>query len=169
MSINGTPVGSYSHLGKTLTIVDSTGNEINAVIVGQETVFDATTNDVREGKVYAGEEGVKIGTKNIPSYRTYTSADLILPSQPFAVKGLSIYNLYDYTKFQCIISKFNASLDDSVFTDKISINNKIFSVNSTTSLSDITKNSDSKSIDLNIMNDTEDTYVIRSFLYREEI
>lgn len=62
MSIIGNMVGCYSPMGKTFILQDENGNEITGVIVDQETVFNATPNDVREGKVFAGDEGVKTGT-----------------------------------------------------------------------------------------------------------
>ena len=169
MSISGNLVGSYSQLGKTFIIEDGDGNEITAVVVGQETVFTATDNDVREGYVYAGDGGVSIGTKNIPAYRTYTGQEIIFPGDKFIISGLSVYDLFDYTKLQCVISKFNTNFEDSVATDKISLNNQVYGVNSTASLSSVTKNFSEKFIDLNMTNDSEDIYIVHSFLYREEI
>ena len=63
--ISGNMVGSYSHLGKTLIFVDESGNEITGVVVGQETVFTATDEDVIKGKVYASNDGVSVGTLEI--------------------------------------------------------------------------------------------------------
>ena len=60
--ICGNMVGSYSQLGKTFTLVDENGNEIIGVVVDKETVFTATDNDVRQGKVYASNDGVSVGT-----------------------------------------------------------------------------------------------------------
>jgi hypothetical protein len=63
--ISGNLVGSYSSLGKTVIFVDENGNEIMGVVVGQETVLTANDNDVREGKVYASNEGVSVGTLKV--------------------------------------------------------------------------------------------------------
>lgn len=63
--ISGNMVGSYSSLGKTLIFVDESGNEITGVVVGQETVFTATDEDVIKGKVYASNDGVSVGTLEI--------------------------------------------------------------------------------------------------------
>ena len=165
--ISGNMVGSYSQMGKTLILLDENGNEIAGVIVDQETVFTAGDNDVRENMVYAGDSGVSIGTKNIPAYRTTKAECLILPSETFSIP-LEDYNKYDYTKFQAIIAKYNTKISDSVFTDKIAINDCVYAVNSSDALSNISKNADMKSIDLNIVNNTEDIYVIHFFTYREE-
>lgn len=49
-------------------LVDENGVEIPAVLVDEYTVFDATANDIRAGKTAATEEGVTLGTKEIPAY-----------------------------------------------------------------------------------------------------
>ena len=167
MSISGNLVGSYSQIGKTFILEDSDGNEITGVVVGQEVVFTATDNDVREGYVYASDGGVSVGTKNIPAYRTYKESYLIFAGEEFSIP-LSTYNLYDYTKLQCIIAKFNSTLEDSVYTDKIAIDDCVYNVNSTEVLSNITKNIAAQSIDFNIMNNSENDYIVHYILYREE-
>lgn len=63
--ICGNMVGSYSQIGKTFTLVDENGNEIIGVVVDKETVFTATDNDVRQGKVYASNDGVSVGTLTV--------------------------------------------------------------------------------------------------------
>ena len=66
--ICGNMVGSYSQIGKTFIIVDEDGEELAGVIVDQQVVFNATDDDVVEGKIYASDSGVSIGTKETPSY-----------------------------------------------------------------------------------------------------
>lgn len=63
--INGNMVGSYSQIGKTLTLVDENGNEITGVIVDSEVIFTATDSDVRSGKIYASNDGVSVGTLDV--------------------------------------------------------------------------------------------------------
>ena len=164
--ILGNATGGFG-FPKTYIITDSDGNELTCVYVESETIFTATDNDVREGMVYASDNGVSEGTKNIPAYRTYKESYLIFAGESFSIP-LSDYNLYDYTGLQCIIAKFNTNFTDSVDTDKIVIDNHVYGVNSTTILSNISKNSTTKSIDLNINNDSENDYVIHYILYREE-
>ena len=166
--ISGNMVGSYSQMGKTLLLVDEDGNEITGVVVNQETVFTAHDNDVREGMVYASECGVSTGTKDIPAYKTTQSSILVLPGEAFSIP-LSHYDKYNYTKLQAIITKFNTSVSDSVFTEKIVFEDCVYLVNSLTKVSDVLKNIDAKSIDLNLTNDTDDMYMIHYFTYKEEI
>jgi hypothetical protein len=62
--IYGNVVGGRSSL-KTLKIVDENNNEYIGVIVDEEVIFTATDEDVLEGKVYAGDNGVSTGTLKI--------------------------------------------------------------------------------------------------------
>lgn len=162
----GNAAGGFG-MPKSYVIVDEEGNELTAVLTDNVVVFDATTNDVREGKIFANSEGVTTGTKNIPSYRTTKASKLILPNMSYSI-SLSHFDKYDYTEFQCVIAKRNTSIGNSVAVDKIVIEDNVYEVNSTQPLSQVTKNSDTKSIDLNLVNSTKDIYVIHYFTYREE-
>lgn len=59
--IIGNMVGGTSPI-KTLKIIDEDNNEIIGVIVDNEVIFTATDSDVLKGKVYAGDNGVSVGT-----------------------------------------------------------------------------------------------------------
>ena len=74
-----------------------------------------------------------------------------------------------YTKLQCLISKFNTSVDDSVAVDKVVIGDNVYAVNSTIPLAAVTKDAATKSIKLNIKNESSVDYVLRYFTYREEV
>lgn len=63
--ISGNMVGAYSQIGKTFILVDADGNEFTGVVVDQETIFTAADDDVREGKVYASNDGVSVGTLQV--------------------------------------------------------------------------------------------------------
>lgn len=166
--IYGNPVGGAIS-PKTFELqYNNTSTPIIATVVGQETIFDATENDVRKGMTFASNAGVKVGTKDIPAYRTTQGVKSVKPGESFSIL-LKQYTQYDYTKLQCLISKFNTSIEDSVAVDKIVIDDSVYAVNSTALLSSVTKNSETESIDLNITNSTNDNYVLRYFTYREEV
>ena len=59
--IYGNLVGGVSALNKTFLLVDENGNEVPAVVVESLTVFDATPEDLKRGKVAASNDGVIIG------------------------------------------------------------------------------------------------------------
>jgi hypothetical protein len=167
MVIYGNPVGGALN-AKTYELQYNGGTTpIMAVVVDEEKVFDATENDVRKGKTFASDSGVKVGTKDIPAYRTEQGAVTILPNQKFSIL-LNEYNQYDYTKLQCMISKFNTTVEDSVAIDRVVIDGCVYAVNSTDIISSVTKNAETKSINLNIMNETSDVYMLRYFTYRQE-
>lgn len=171
MAIYGNPVGGALN-AKTYQL-EFNGNgedkkEIVAVVVDEEEKFNATANDVRTGKTFATNSGVVVGTKDIPAYRTEQGVVYIKPNTAFSIL-LNKYTQYDYTQLQCMISKFNTSLEDSVAVDRVVIGDSSYAVNSTIILSSVTKNSQTESIDLNLTNNTNDTYVLRYFTYREEV
>ena len=167
MVIYGNPVGGALN-AKTYELQYNGGTTpIMAVVVDEEKVFDATENDVRKGMTFASNSGVKVGTKDIPAYRTICGWVYVLPNDSFSIL-LDNYTMYDYTKLQCMISKFNTTIEDSISVDRVVIENSSYAVNSTEKLSSVTKNSQTKSIDLNLTNNTSDTYIIRYFIYREE-
>lgn len=167
MAFYGNPVGGFCY-PKTYILTDENGTEMaTGVVVGEKTVFTATDNDVRQGLVYAGDEGVSTGTKDIPIYRTAQGLVIINPNENFSIL-LDKYEQYNYTKLQCIISKFNTTLENSVAVDRVVIDDSVFATGSTTVLASVTKNQITKSIDLNITNNTSNKYVLRYFTYRKE-
>ena len=168
MAIYGNPVGGALNAKTFMLEVNGGETEIAATVVGEETVFDATPNDVRTGKKFATSSGVEVGTKDIPAYRTAQGAVIIKPNENFSIV-LEGYSQYDYTKLQCLISKFNTSVDDSVAVDKVVIGDNVYAVNSTIPLAAVTKDAATKSIKLNIKNESSVDYVLRYFTYRADV
>lgn len=166
--IYGNPVGGALN-AKTYQLECNGGTaEIMAVVVDEETIFDADVNDVRAGKVFATNNGVKVGTKNIPAYNTCEGYRIIAPNEEFKIV-LSASDLYDYTKLQCIICPFNTSISDSVAADRVVIDGNLYEVNSSTVLSEVTKDATEKAIKLGITNYSSSSYIIRLFTYKEEL
>ena len=158
----GNPVMVPSTL-KTIVLEDESGNEIvTGVVVGQKTVFDATPADVKAGKIFASDEGVQEGT-DTKTYRTTFGSQYVLNGESFSIT-LEKYDGYNYTKFNAMIS----SLNTTISVNKIVINDAVYNVNSTTKLASVTKNASTKSIDLNITNNTGNTCVIYYSTYEEE-
>lgn len=149
---------------KSYILVDEAGNECAAVLVDEETVFDATANDIRQGKVAATEDGVTIGSKEIPSYHTTEGVALVPDGSELAFHSLE----YDFTKMQGIVCAFNTSLQDSTSAEKVAINNKVYVVQSTESISELTKDDGSSTVKFGVTNDSGALRLIRYFMYREE-
>ena len=168
MAIFGNMIGSTGGiLGKTVEIISDDGVDLMGVVVDQEQILDAVASkDIREGKTAVTNEGLVIGSKRIPAYDTTQSTFLVRPGQNFSIP-LSGYDKYDYTKFQCMIAKYDSNPLLRMSIDRIVMNDNVYAVNSSEIVSNVTKNSNTKSIDLNITNNTEDIYIIYYFTYKE--
>ena len=60
--ICGNLVGGITGYCKTFVLVDEDGNETVGVVVDELTLFDATAEDIKLGKVAASDSGIVIGT-----------------------------------------------------------------------------------------------------------
>lgn len=162
MSISGNMVGSYSQLGKTLVLIDENGNEIMGVVVGQETIFDATDNDVREGKTYASDAGVSVGTKVIPIYYASYGKKVVLSGREATIAIPE----YDYSNLIVIISTYDTSLSQSVISTYVSVDDAMYVANGSTKVSDITVDKENEKINLGIVVNEKST--LRYVVIKEE-
>ena len=156
-------LGSGSDDTQMYILLDEDGNEYPAVLVDEETVFDATANDIREGKVAATEDGVTTGTKEIPAYYTWEGFRVIPNGQACKMAMTD----YDYTKIQAVFCLFNTNLSDSLASDRVSINDKVYPVLSTDPEADVIKNDEGAYIDFGIINESGKPYLIRYIMYKE--
>ena len=163
--IIGNVVGG-SPLVKSYILETEDGKEIPAVLTAQEVVFDATPNDIREGKVAATGDGVTVGEKVIPSYHT-TAMERYIPDGSKFIIPLPNMNKYDYTSLQVIICKFNSTVNESILSEKVVIFDKVYNVGSDKELSTVMKDNITKSIDLGITNNSGYPCVVRFFTYKE--
>lgn len=164
--IYGNTVGG-SGLPKSYVLETADGSQrLVGVLVGEETVFDATPNDVREGKIYAGDDGVKTGEKIIPSYNTTEGTKVIKSGDKLEIP-LADQDKYDYTQMQAIVCSFNSRMSNSTAAEMVAINSNMYNVQSTTVLVGITKNVAEKKIDLGVTNETTQPQIIRYFTYKE--
>lgn len=154
------------YIPKSFIFVDEGGNEIPGFLVDQETIFTATANDIREGKVAASELGVVVGEKEIPSYYTVEGISVVQPGKELKVT-IAKGDMYDYTKLQALVCKYNTSMANSVAAEKVVINDKVYESGSTVELSSITKDANSKSVLFGIINTNAKLALIRYFTYKE--
>ena len=155
------------YIPKSYIFVDEEGDEVAGSLVSQETVFDAVENDVREGKVFASELGVKTGTKVIPSYNTHEGVKIVTAGSKFEITTLTDMELFKFTKLQAIICDFNTSLSDSVSASKVSISGNVYEVKTVLPLAVVTANETTQSIDFGITNETNKPQILRYFTYKE--
>ena len=146
----------------TYILEDEAGNEVVAVLVDTETVFDATPNDIRIGKTAVTDDGVTVGEKVIPSYNTSEGAKVIPSGSRITLPTPN----YKYTKLQAIICSFNTNLDDSVSAENVVINNRVYNVQSVIPLSVVSTESYGE-IDFGIINSFSQPCILRYFSYKE--
>lgn len=175
--INGDPDTTYtaSEMGdavknimdsNTYLLVDEEGNEVPAVWVESDTVLTATANDIRDGMFAATDEGVIEGTKEIPLYYTQEGTAKIPVGSTMKINVYS--DRCNYSKLQALICIFNTTIDDSVLTEKVSIDSKVYNVGSTDVVSDVVVDAADQAIDFGITNTGEEPVVIRYFTFTEE-
>ena len=160
--IYGNCVGGTG-LERTYIIRDEDGNEIPAVMVENKTVFDATANDIRIGKLAATDEGITEGTKEIPSYYTVEGFRVVTNGSKFFIPT----EYYDYTKLQAIFCLYNTSITNSVAAEKVAINDHVYPVQSTESEHEILKDIDNAWVDFDFTNDSGSIRILRYILYKE--
>lgn len=159
---------TMSDESNTFILEDVDGNEVYAVLVDEEQIFDATPNDIRLGKLAVTDEGVTVGEKVIPSYNTLVGTRLIPNGSKFSIPNGDLnVDFYDYTKLQTMICKFNQSIANSVSTEKVTIDDSVYDVQSVEPISTIVKNHETKSMDFGISNDLGVPCIIRYFTYKE--
>lgn len=164
--VYGNAVGGITGYGKTFILTDENGNELTGVVTGEEVIFTADpTTDIREGKVAATDIGVVTGATTIPNYETSRGNVFITSGAEFKISALS--DEHQYTFLQCIITKFNTTVNDSTQAEYVVISDAVYRTNSTEKLCDVSINQDDKTVDFNFTNDTEDIYLIRYVTYKE--
>lgn len=151
------------YVPRTMIFIDEDGNEIAGTVVEEEVVIDAETNDVREGKIFVSDAGVKTGEKVIPSYNTLEGYRAIPNGSSFTLPTI----FYDYTKLQVIICPYDSSPSKSVSAEKVVINDNVYNVLTTESIATVTKDDSTSSINLGIVNDSGKPYFVRYFMYKE--
>lgn len=146
---------------------DETGHQVYAALVSEETIVDATPNDIRAGVTAITESGITVGEKEIPAYHVTEGVELVIAGREFRIR-IPERDRYQYTKLQAILCPFNSTPDKSVSADKVCINDNIYAAGETISLATVTLDHDTKEVVLGIVNDTDSIFVIRYFSYKEE-
>lgn len=145
-------------------LVDEDGNEMAAVLSEERVELTArAASDIRAGTTAITGEGFVEGSKEIPSYYTAEGFRVITDGSLYAVP----HDHYDYKKFQAIICAYNTTSTDSVAAEKVAVNDNVYGVGSTQSLSSITKDSANRRVSLGIANDSGAIRIIRYFMYKE--
>lgn len=148
-------------------LVDDQGNEVPAVFVENETMFTATANDIRLGKVAASQNGVVTGKKEIPNYRAEEGYVTIKSGNAINIPLFS--DMCEYTKLQSIVCGYNTTAQNSVSAEKVVINDKVYPVGSITALSNVTVDSNTQTIKLGLTNNSGSQIVVRYMIIKEDV
>lgn len=144
---------------------DEAGNEIVGVATENEVELDATANDIRAGKVAATAVGITEGTKEIPAYHTTEGFVKIPAGSELVIEMFS--DRCEYTKLQAVVCAYGSSLEESVAAEKVSIEGKVYAVNSAEVIAEVSVDAENQAIKLGITNDSDNAVVIRYFTYKE--
>lgn len=161
-----THVKEFESMPETIILTDEAGNEVTAILTEEEVTLTATPNDIRLGTTAVTGAGVVEGEKVIPTYHTY-EGNRAIPAGSNCTIYLPDLDTYDYTKLQVIICPFNSSVAGSVSAEQVCIEDRIYNVKSTTPIADVSKNSETKMIELGITNDGGTPLILRYFTYKE--
>ena len=162
MSVYGNAVGGSSGLGKTLMFVDEAGNEFVGVVTDSEMILTASDNDVREGAVYVSDNGLSVGTKNIPVYYARYGSKFVLANN----KATLSVPEYDYDSIMITISTYNSSLSESVTSTYLSVYDSMYIAGNNIKVSDIIVDKENEEISLGIT--VSEKSVLRYFVIKEE-
>lgn len=165
--IAGNMIGSYSQIGKTFTLVDDGGAEFVGVVTDKEVLLTANAEkDIREGTVAVTDDGVVTGSKVIPTYHTSHGTKVVPNGGQFKLE-LSHLDKYDYTTFHGIVCEYNTNMSNSTAAVYISVLNAVYPVQSTDSIALLTKDDDTKNINLGFTNNTGKMCILRYMTYKE--
>lgn len=152
----------------TYVLVTEDGNEYTGVMTHEEVTLTAIANDIREGTTGLTVNGVTKGTAKIPAYHTWQGVKLIPNGSNYSIPNIDpVIDYHDFTEMQSMICVYNTSTANSVATEKVTIGDKLYAVESTEAISTLTKNSANKSIDYGVVNSSGSLRVIRFFMYKE--
>lgn len=158
-----TEIGDIDTQAQTYILVDKDGNEIPAVLVDEPVEITATANDIRAGSIAVTNDGITVGTKEIPSYHTTFGTKIVTNGS----RVILDINNYDYTKLQVILCSFNNSMSDSVAAEKVVIDNRLYSVRSTEVESEVVIDTTNGYIDFGMSNTSGSPYILRYSSYKE--
>lgn len=166
--IIGNVIGGFVKNPNRMTFKDINGNVFTAILTDEIINVTATADDLRKDTIAITKEGLTVGTKEIPAYHTIEGYRLITPGSKVIIPNVNPdIDSYDYTKMQAMICLFNTKASDSVYVEKVVINDNVYAVKSTDIISTVVKNHDNKTIDLGITNDTDSNWYVRFFMYKE--
>ena len=159
-----------------ISIVDEDQNEIfegTGVVVDKEELFDACCADVMNGRKFASEEGVMVGTNDSPCCRITNGIHEVPPGVEFILK-MENKDQWNYTTFHAMMwPKLDAD-NPTPRVDKVSVDNIVYDDDGN-QIATVIKDAASKSIRFvtdngdKLINNTEFSYLVYYSVCKEEL
>lgn len=166
--IVGNTIGGMPMMPKTCVFKNENGQEFYASLVDNKFMLTAGINDIRDGKTAITDMGMTTGEKIIPAYHTTEGYRIIPSGSTVTIPNITAsIDSYDYTQLQAMICLFNTNEAGSVSTEKVVIGDHVYNVQSIEPISEVTKNDESKQVELGITNDSDTMWILRFFMYKE--
>ena len=150
---------------QTFILVDEDGHEMQAFLTDEEVELNATPNDIRVGMTAVTDAGVTVGEKEIPTYVTVEGRRTVKTERPLTINMYS--DACDYDKLFVVVCSYNTTVDDSVLSTMVVIDGVLYEVGSMTPVSNVTVDTVNQTIDLGVINDTDNSVVIRYVSVKE--
>lgn len=123
----------------------------------------ATENDIRQNTSAITNTGYTEGTKEIPSYYSSYGYKFVLAGK----EATLVIHEADYKNLMVTIAPYNSSAENSVAIKYASVDNSMYETNSTSKISNITKDTENEEIKLGVT--VSEKSVLRYFVVREEV
>lgn len=160
--ISGNMVGGGAAPLKTVILEDESGNQFTGVCVDSLQIFDATDNDVREGKTYVSDNGASVGTKTIPSYHTTYGHKVIKSDTEITIS----VDEFDFSNLFVTITTYNTAVSNSFSATYVAIDGGMYAVGNGEKISDIIADMENEKINLGMT--VPEKSVVRYLVTREE-
>lgn len=151
----------------TYLLVDENGMEIPAVFVDNETIFTATADDIRDGKIAANQNGIVEGTKYIPDYRAEEGIIYVKPGNPIEIGMFS--DMCEFTELQAIMYDWNSYGTSTVDLRKVVVDGYVYDVGNAEPVSKVTVDSETQTIKFGVVNDGIRPLVVRYMIIKEDV
>jgi hypothetical protein len=166
--ILGNKVGG-SRDAKTYKVVLTDGETelgiFDCACVDEYTEFTAHPEDVAEGKVFACDEGVCVGTNDYTRCRVTHGEHEVYPGVEFMIT-LENDHQWDYTYFTGMI--YPKREDGKKVIEKLIMDDGVYDLTGK-KVADVIKDPSDMTVRLNLANMTDRIYILSYFTYREDV
>lgn len=159
--IYGNKIGGDSSEKTYIITNEDEGIILHAVVVDEVTEFDAQCKDVAAGKKFVGEGGASVGTNDVSPCRIIHGIREISQGTD-VILTLNQNDMWNYSYLQGFISTKKNPYNPIMLI----INDEVYENGE--KISDITKNGEDDAIYFNVINNSNDIYLLNYVICKEE-